>query len=198
MVFSSEMLDGDVPALGLDVGSNHTLAVNAKGQLFTWGVNICGQCGVNNKGNEGKHILVGGLSDTRVKQVACGDTHSLALDYEGNIFIWGNNNQGQLGNGKYKNIKYPYKLTNNIPSGDIKEISAKGNINIIINNEGKAYMWPTKDFYNEPVLDPVELPFTKRVILSISIGSNRLCFMWNRLCCVIVYSRCSFFFWESC
>ena len=130
------MIDDDSPPLGIDIGSNHSLAVNSKGQLYAWGVNTHGQCGIDTKGTEGNHSVVEGLADAKIKQVACGDVHSLALDYDGNLYIWGSNKQGQLGNGNYRNIKKPYKLSNNIPSGDIKEISAKGNISEI----GRAHV----------------------------------------------------------
>ena len=37
-------------------------------------------------------------STSRIKSIAAGTHHSLALDYSGNIYAWGRNQKGQLGN----------------------------------------------------------------------------------------------------
>ncbi len=35
----------------------------------------------------------------RIRQVVSGNSHSVALDYAGNVFVWGNDQKGQLGTG---------------------------------------------------------------------------------------------------
>lgn len=42
---------------------------------------------------------IGGLKGFNIKQVAAGDHHSVALDKQGRVFSWGNNERGQLGIG---------------------------------------------------------------------------------------------------
>lgn len=42
---------------------------------------------------------VPGLHDFKVKQISCGDFHSVALDRQGRVFAWGDNQRGQLGIG---------------------------------------------------------------------------------------------------
>jgi len=143
------MLSNDISPLGLEVGLSHTLAVNSKNQLFTWGIS--------------EFKAVPGVTEVRFKQIACGDIHSLGLDYDGNLFVWGRNKQGQLGTGNYESIKQPYKMTNCAFSGEVKEIAAKGNLSFVVSNEGKAYMWPIKNAAQEFILTPIELPFTKLV-----------------------------------
>ena len=106
------MLDNDTAPLGLGIGTNHTLAVNSKGQLFAWGVNSHGQCGVNTKRNEGKFQAVPTIANVKFRQVACGDIHSLGIDYDGDTYIWGGNDHGQLGIGNYEIIKQPRKIVN--------------------------------------------------------------------------------------
>lgn len=157
------MLQNDSPPLGLELGLSHTLAINSKNQLYSWGVNAHGQCGVDTRGSEGKCRAISGVADVRFRQMACGDVHSLGLDYDGNLFVWGGNKQGQLGVGNCDNVKQPCKVANCAFSGDVKEVSAKGSLSIVVTNEGKAYMWPTKDALHQPLLAPIELPFTKLV-----------------------------------
>jgi len=97
------MLDIESPILSVSMGTTHTIAVNAKSQIFTWGCNEHGQCGCCPE-NEGfipyswknKFTLPG--TTARIKSIATGHYHTLVLDYDGNVFTWGNNEKGQLGN----------------------------------------------------------------------------------------------------
>ena len=100
----SDMLDVEAPVLGVALGLTHTLAINAKSQLYSWGLNSYGQCGRTQTGDacaaydRKARVTVPG-SEVRIKQLGCGSTHSVVLDYDGNVYSWGNNQHGQLGNG---------------------------------------------------------------------------------------------------
>lgn len=163
------MLDNDTPMITVEVGQNHSMAVNAKSQLFTWGINDRGQCGISflNRifvpyDKKSKSSLP--QFQARIKQIACGNCHSVLLDKEGNVHVWGSNTKGQLGNGNYEDSYQPQKLTNGIPCGEVKQIAVCGDINFAVTNEGSAYMWPTQDEFNITNRMPIKLPFTSQVI----------------------------------
>lgn len=42
-----------------------------------------------------------------IVKVACGYEHSLALTDKGDLYVWGKNDNGQLGIGKVTDIAYP-------------------------------------------------------------------------------------------
>jgi alpha-tubulin suppressor-like RCC1 family protein len=82
---------------------NHTLAVGANGSVFGWGANTSGQVG---NGATSSWVTMptpvlapsgqsGNLSG--VVAVAAGASHSLALDKNGDVWSWGSNSAGQLG-----------------------------------------------------------------------------------------------------
>lgn len=37
----------------------------------------------------------------RIQQIVCGEDHSLLRDVNGDVYAWGANHKGQLGNGTY-------------------------------------------------------------------------------------------------
>ncbi|MCL1982098.1 MAG: S-layer homology domain-containing protein, partial [Clostridiales bacterium] len=53
-----------------------------------------------------------------VKRMAAGDGHAMALKEDGSLWIWGNNTQGQLGDGTSKDRSKPQKVLDNVVDMD--------------------------------------------------------------------------------
>jgi len=88
----------------LAVGSNHILALDAKGKVFTWGCPEQNQLGRrcvlrDMKESALRPAGVGFKRGVHIKKIACGSYHSFALDDAGRVYAWGLNNFGQLGLG---------------------------------------------------------------------------------------------------
>uniref|UniRef100_A0A8D3C4Y1 Regulator of chromosome condensation (RCC1) and BTB (POZ) domain containing protein 1 n=1 Tax=Scophthalmus maximus TaxID=52904 RepID=A0A8D3C4Y1_SCOMX len=99
--------------ISLSYGSGpHVLLVDEDGQLFSWGHNGYSQLGNGSCMQVLSPTLVtASLKNKRVKEVACGSHHSMALTQEGEVFAWGYNNCGQIGSGSTANQSYPRKVT---------------------------------------------------------------------------------------
>ncbi|HET7487053.1 MAG TPA: hypothetical protein VFJ85_03935, partial [Acidimicrobiales bacterium] len=95
-----------VSALGAGVG--HSVALKSDGTVWTWGSNSSGQLGNNNTGvnsltpvqvqkfaTAGPPVTVTPL--TGVTKIAVGLYHNLALTTSKNVFAWGSNATGRLG-----------------------------------------------------------------------------------------------------
>ncbi|KAI9017057.1 regulator of chromosome condensation 1/beta-lactamase-inhibitor protein II [Gaertneriomyces semiglobifer] len=97
---------------GIQSGNHHLAAVTNSGRLFTLPAdskgNECGQLGPVQPpqivGAESglseappKMLLVGGLESVTIKQVACGDRHTLIRTADGRVLSFGDNTYGQLG-----------------------------------------------------------------------------------------------------
>ena len=100
----------------ISVGPRYSLAVDNEGNIWSWGYNSDGQLGNGESGYD-KDILIPTkiTNETKYQQISAGNEHSLALDNEGNIWSWGSNSEGQLGNGKSgysENVLIPTKITN--------------------------------------------------------------------------------------
>eukprot|EP00347_Sterkiella_histriomuscorum_P015743 403355850 len=88
-------------------GYYHTVAIN-NGQLYSWGKNDSGQLGIGiYSAKEILPTLVRDLEDQEIVSVACGCYHTLALGYAGQLFSFGRNSHGQLGDGTTNNSCKP-------------------------------------------------------------------------------------------
>jgi alpha-tubulin suppressor-like RCC1 family protein len=97
-------LPGEIGAVSqAAVGGDHSLAITSTGQLYAFGSNYFGQLG--NKTNNLKEeanpaptlvTLPGHLGP--VTQITAGRYHSLAVTSSGQLYAFGDNNWGQLGN----------------------------------------------------------------------------------------------------
>ncbi|MGE3843813.1 MAG: chitobiase/beta-hexosaminidase C-terminal domain-containing protein, partial [Vicinamibacterales bacterium] len=86
-------------ATAIAAGAYHTLVVRADGTVATWGLNSSNQLGLGPNPDPPFNVprTVAGLSN--VVAIAGGTYHSLALTSDGTVWSWGNNSQGQLGDG---------------------------------------------------------------------------------------------------
>jgi alpha-tubulin suppressor-like RCC1 family protein len=107
---SSTFLTGVV---AISAGDNFCAAVKSDGTVWTWGVNGSGQLGIGSITTQKFAVQVklsGGAALTGVREIACGATHAIALKTDGTVWTWGNNANGQLGNGTTTQAKNPIQL----------------------------------------------------------------------------------------
>jgi hypothetical protein len=99
---------GDAP------GNGHSMALLSDGSVMTWGDNAQGQLGDGTTSNSSVPVLVTRLSDgttNDVTSISAGGLHSMALLSDGNVMTWGDNSQGQLGDGTTSNSSVPVLVT---------------------------------------------------------------------------------------
>jgi len=106
----------DVEAIA--VGANHVIALKADGTLVGWGFNTSGQLGLSNTTSpQTSPVPIPGLSN--VKAIAAGDNFSMALLANGEVWTWGFNSSGQLGDGSVSTrttpVKSQYPVTPSAP-----------------------------------------------------------------------------------
>uniref|UniRef100_A0A3Q3IQV8 non-specific serine/threonine protein kinase n=1 Tax=Monopterus albus TaxID=43700 RepID=A0A3Q3IQV8_MONAL len=79
-------------------GKTHTVAIDGRGRLITFGCNKYGQLGVKDfKKHQGVQLLVGPFGGKIVTKVSCGDGFTIAATEDNHIFAWGNAGNGRLG-----------------------------------------------------------------------------------------------------
>jgi len=94
--------------------------------------------------------------------MAAGEDHNLLVDYEGKLYVWGDNSKGQLGIGTCRQTPgiILLGLTRNDP---IKEVKAKGFNSIAITEKGKAIQWPIVTPEGQLMPNPSELYLPPKV-----------------------------------
>ncbi|GLD96822.1 hypothetical protein PINS_up005505 [Pythium insidiosum] len=85
-----DALRGEV-LVDFSAGVQHSLAVNQYGEVFAWGRGKEGQLGLGHRDEQRvrRPERVAALDGQIIKKVSCGDTHSLALSANGEVFMWG-------------------------------------------------------------------------------------------------------------
>lgn len=79
-------------------GNAHSLAIDRDGGLWAWGDNWMGQLGIGSSENR-RTVPERVMENTRFASVAAGCYHSMAIDEDGGLWVWGWNSHSQIGDG---------------------------------------------------------------------------------------------------
>ncbi|MCL2445167.1 MAG: hypothetical protein FWD06_00130 [Oscillospiraceae bacterium] len=77
--------------------------------------------------------------DVQWVAVSAGLNHTLALDSHGNVWAWGSNAYGQLGDGSRVDRNIPTQLT--VPGRTFQQVEAGGDRSFAICDEGNIWAW---------------------------------------------------------
>jgi len=82
---------------------------------------------------------------TNIIKVADGTGHTLILDKDGYVWVWGNNYGGQLGDGSTVSKSKPVQVINNPknrePLSDIVDIAAGNGYSVALKKDGTVWLW---------------------------------------------------------
>ncbi len=92
-------------------GDCHVIALTIDGKVYCWGYNKSGVIGKGKNYNiTYKQKLNEYLIEKQIIDICCGDMHNIVLTHSGEVYAWGYNNSGQIGNGDYVSQFKPIKL----------------------------------------------------------------------------------------
>jgi alpha-tubulin suppressor-like RCC1 family protein len=97
--------------IAISAGNHHVLALDNQGCVWAWGKNEFGQLGIGEseagpgkkKETPVKVKKVQSTDLTGIIYIDAGFEHSLAIDKDGQIWVWGCNTSGELGLGHKQN-----------------------------------------------------------------------------------------------
>ncbi|XP_034521022.1 RCC1 and BTB domain-containing protein 1 isoform X1 [Ailuropoda melanoleuca] len=122
-------------------GSHHSMALAADGEVFAWGYNNCGQVGSGSTTNQPTPRKVTNcLHIKRVVGIACGQTSSMAVLDNGEVYGWGYNGNGQLGLGNNGNQLTPVRVAA-LHSVCVNQIVCGYAHTLALTDEGLLYAW---------------------------------------------------------
>uniref|UniRef100_A0A453NK49 RCC1-like domain-containing protein n=3 Tax=Aegilops tauschii subsp. strangulata TaxID=200361 RepID=A0A453NK49_AEGTS len=132
----------DVPRITSVVcGADHTAAYSDdEMQLYSWGWGDFGRLGHGNSSDVFNPQPVVALQGMKIKQVACGDSHCLAVTVTGQVHSWGRNQNGQLGLGNNEDSLLPQKIKA-FEGVCVKMIAAGAEHTTAITEDGHLYGW---------------------------------------------------------
>lgn len=119
-----------------DMFWDQTLAIDTLGNVWGCGSNDCGQVG-NGITSSSEEKLVQVTSGTEFTKVVTESDMSMALDVSGNIWTWGYNYYGQLGDGTKENKTIPQKI--DMGETKFKDIAIDGELSIALDVNGDIW-----------------------------------------------------------
>lgn len=119
----------------VSLGYDFSAAITENGDLYLWGAGYEGQLG-NGRNEIDNYSLVPIKILNNVLSVSLGGGHTAAVTKDGNLYVWGWNIYGQLGNGTYNSILNPTKLLNNVAM-----VECGSDYSAAITKDGNLYMW---------------------------------------------------------
>jgi alpha-tubulin suppressor-like RCC1 family protein len=119
-------------------GARHTAVIKTDGTLWTWGYNTSGQLGTNDTTQRNTPVttFAGG---TNWKQVSSGGYHTAAIKTDGTLWIWGRNNNGQLGTNDTTQRNTP--VTTFAGGNNWKQVSCSRPNTAAIKTDGTLWTW---------------------------------------------------------
>lgn len=121
---------------------HHSCALTTEGKVYCWGFNKYGQLGTNNTTDSPVPVEVKGLLAGKIVSDIGGTGNTSCAITSGEIYCWGQNNRGTVGNGRLdgQNVLLPSKLS---ISGTATKLATDGTRSFtmcaIIDN--KAWCW---------------------------------------------------------
>jgi alpha-tubulin suppressor-like RCC1 family protein len=121
-------------------GSSHALALTSAGQVYAWGAGLEGQLGDGSTALRTAPTPVTFPAGTVVTQVSAGGDHSMALTSTGELYAWGDNSHGQLGDGTTTGSDTPVAVP--APTGlTFTDISAGTSHSLAVGSDGSVWAW---------------------------------------------------------
>jgi myosin heavy subunit/alpha-tubulin suppressor-like RCC1 family protein len=148
--------------INVAMGAQHTMAVDSRGDIYSWGWGDMGQLGLgtyrqeksprvlhkftqllkNRSGSHGR-VMSPHRSITQrvaVQAIGCGEDHSVVLADDGSVYTWGSNFRGQLGNGAGRQSSCHPKKVDSLRRPVI-EISCGSYHNLCLLSSGSVAVW---------------------------------------------------------
>ena len=122
-------------------GKYHTLVLNKDGFLYSFGSGVFGILGHGGALSCDSPQLIKAISDKVIKEIACGEAHSLALTQHGEVYAWGRGYEGQLGIRESVETASVPKYIDSFYSKHIASIACGQRTSFAVDIDGNLYSW---------------------------------------------------------
>ena len=136
----------DVTAIS--AGFEHALALKRDGTLWAWGQNTSGRLGDGTRTERPSPIQVHGDGGngflTGIVAIAAADGHSLAVDTLGQVWAWGDNVDGQLGDGTFAGRAFPARVHGAGGTGfltGVVSVAGGSAHSVALKSDGTVWAW---------------------------------------------------------
>lgn len=160
--------------VAIAAGGSHGLALKNDGTVWAWGANDGGQLGNGTNADATSPVQAKAFFLVRAVAIAAGENHSLAVDGNGEVWAWGKNDLGQLGDSSITDRSAPIKVKQ---LNNVIQVAAGANHGLALKNDGSVWAWGDHRHLQlgdgnllspslTPIRVPTGLPATPQTFLS--------------------------------
>ncbi|GAB1292151.1 E3 ubiquitin-protein ligase HERC2 [Apodemus speciosus] len=136
-----------VKKVAVHSGGRHATALTVDGKVFSWGEGDDGKLGHFSRMNCDKPRLIEALRTKRIRDIACGSSHSAALTSSGELYTWGLGEYGRLGHGDNTTQLKP-KMVKVLLGHRVIQVAcgSRDAQTLALTDEGLVFSWGDGDF----------------------------------------------------
>jgi E3 ubiquitin-protein ligase HERC2 len=136
-----------VKKVAIHSGGQHVMALTVDGKVFSWGEGDDGKLGHGNKASYDKPKLIEALKSKRIKDIACGSSHSAAITSGGELYTWGLGEYGRLGHGDTLTQLRP-KMVKALEGWRVIQVAcgSKDAQTLALTETGQVFSWGDGDY----------------------------------------------------
>ncbi|ESO04408.1 hypothetical protein HELRODRAFT_79114 [Helobdella robusta] len=140
-------------------GRAHTVIVTDGEGVFTLGNNSLGQCGrkiIESEIFRGSQLVNRIDFKEKIKQVVCGQDHTLLLTDDGRLFACGLSTDGQTGQGHYECVENFEEVVGDVKGEKIVQVSSKADTVLAVSEKGDLFGWGNNEYDQLEIVAPDE------------------------------------------
>ena len=124
--------------VAIAAGGLHSLALKNNGTVWAWGENDDGQLGEGTNNDASSPVQVKAFTLVRAVAIAAGEKHNLAVDGNGDVWAWGKNDFGQLGDSSVVSRSTPVKVKQ---LTGVVQVAAGATHSLARKSDGSVWAW---------------------------------------------------------
>ncbi|KAL3277032.1 hypothetical protein HHI36_012394 [Cryptolaemus montrouzieri] len=128
-------------------GGKHAMALTLDGKVFSWGEGEDGKLGHGNRLNLDKPRMIEALRSKKIREIACGSSHSAAITSNGELYTWGLGEYGRLGHGDNVTQLKP-RMVKALAGHRVVQVAcgSRDAQTLALTDEGLVFSWGDGDF----------------------------------------------------
>jgi alpha-tubulin suppressor-like RCC1 family protein len=168
---------GGATAKAVSAGCSDSLVLTSAGQVLAWGDNNDGQLGDGTTTSRSAPVAVKLPRNKTVQAISAGCAYNLALTTTGQIYAWGDNRHGQLGDGSSaRTSDRPVKVkTRQLGTGAVTSISAGCDHGLALTSSGAVLAWGSDRYGQLGNNSKVKAAFTPVEVALSGIRVGEIC-----------------------
>ena len=146
------LIDVGTRVIDFDSGHNHNCLVTDNNLIYCWGKGASGRLGNGYSVDQGNPQLIDAPSSASFVKVSAGYSHTCAMLVNNEVMCWGDNANGQLGDGTTNDSLIPVIVSVIPQSINVVDVVAGLTGTCVIDDMGGVWCWGDNTNANSPLL----------------------------------------------